>query len=503
MNRSYVYRFSFLVIITLLLIASCGEFCPDTSKHTGPYLGEEPPGLTPIMFGQYLAAPEHHKHSAPAFSPDGQEMFFSVYFNYEYPQNILYTKQVNGVWADPEVAFFSGVYQEGGPVFSPDGKRVYFYSKRPQEPDTVQLEEANIWYIEKIDSVWSNPKFLEGPVNDYEGSSSVQSFTPDGNAIIGHSKGLPNYDFLLSQTTNDNWSEPISFGPPVCDPDIVEGNALMTPDGQNLIFFRYDPNNRSLAGLYMCEKSGNGSWSEPKRMGDMFCNGESRFSMLSPDNKYMFFTSYRSGPEEIYWVDASIVDTLKKYDLNLSILLTEKIVQNGVVSGLTEYDKYKTKYSNFYLFDGKLLDNVANQLLAKNLNTEAITIINKSMELHPKTDTVFHNIRLAVLTENKSELHVLADIIKSEDTSVSNRCEININQLGYELLVWQQPELAVIAFQLNVDIFPASSNVFDSYAEGLLIVGDTTNSIINYKKSLELNPENQNAINVLKSLGVE
>lgn len=505
MNRSIVSSFVFSVILFFVLILSCGKTdnYSDTSIRTGPYLGEKPPGMIPKMFGQYLADSEHHKHSAPAFSPDGLEMFFSIYFNNEFPQKILYMQRVDNVWADPEIAFFSGVYQEGGPVFSPDGKRVYFYSKRPLEPGGEQLEESNIWYIEKVNERWRNPEILEGPVNQVESSASVCSFTPDGDVLIGRHKETPDYDIYLSKIDEDNWGEPVNLGPPVNDPNAIDGNALITPDGQTLIFFRYDPNNRPLAGLYMCDKLEDNNWSEPRRMGDMICNGESRFAMLSPDKKYLFFTSYRSGPEEIYWVDASIIDILKNEDLNLASRLTETIIQNGIDSTLTAYETYKEKYSDYYLFKGQLLDNIGNKLIAKNLTYEAMTILNKSMELYPKADTIFHRIKLAVLLDDIDELYILFDIIKLEDTTVSNRREAAINQLGYEFMVWQQPEMAAEVLKLNIDLFPQSSNVYDSYAEAILILADTTGAVIYYQKSLELNPENQPAINVLKSLGVE
>jgi tetratricopeptide (TPR) repeat protein len=51
--------------------------------------------------------------------------------------------------------------------------------------------------------------------------------------------------------------------------------------------------------------------------------------------------------------------------------------------------------------------------------------------------------------------------------------------------------------------FPESSNVYDSYGEALLKDGQKEEAIRNYKKSLELNPGNANAIEVLAGLGQE
>lgn len=55
-------------------------------------------------------------------------------------------------------------------------------------------------------------------------------------------------------------------------------------------------------------------------------------------------------------------------------------------------------------------------------------------------------------------------------------------------------------FLLALYIYPKSANLYDSLAEAYLYKKDYKNAIANFKKSLELNPENQNAINKLKQL---
>ena len=60
---------------------------------------------------------------------------------------------------------------------------------------------------------------------------------------------------------------------------------------------------------------------------------------------------------------------------------------------------------------------------------------------------------------------------------------------------------AVEIFKLNVEEFPGEWNVYDSLGEADLKLGDKTNAILNYRKSLELNPQNDNGRDVLRSLG--
>ncbi|MGB6268753.1 MAG: serine hydrolase, partial [Olleya sp.] len=78
-----------------------------------------------------------------------------------------------------------------------------------------------------------------------------------------------------------------------------------------------------------------------------------------------------------------------------------------------------------------------------------------------------------------------------------------LNTLGYQYLAKEKIEIALQVFKLNVEVFPEASNPYDSYGEALLINGDTEEAIKNYKKSLELNPGNDNAKEVLKKLNVE
>ncbi len=59
---------------------------------------------------------------------------------------------------------------------------------------------------------------------------------------------------------------------------------------------------------------------------------------------------------------------------------------------------------------------------------------------------------------------------------------------------------AVRVFKLNVDSFPASFNPYDSLGEAYAIAGKTDFAIASYKRSLELNPRNENATAMLKEL---
>lgn len=75
-----------------------------------------------------------------------------------------------------------------------------------------------------------------------------------------------------------------------------------------------------------------------------------------------------------------------------------------------------------------------------------------------------------------------------------------LNRLGYMALKKGNIDMAIVVFRLNVRKYPDSANVYDSLGEAYLKRGDRKKAIENYRKSLELNPRNDNAKIMLKEL---
>ena len=79
--------------------------------------------------------------------------------------------------------------------------------------------------------------------------------------------------------------------------------------------------------------------------------------------------------------------------------------------------------------------------------------------------------------------------------------ESEMNTLGYYFLNTRKAiDAAVAVFRLNVEAFPNSANAYDSLGEAYMVKGDKELAIRNYQRSLELNPRNTNAIELLKKL---
>jgi len=78
--------------------------------------------------------------------------------------------------------------------------------------------------------------------------------------------------------------------------------------------------------------------------------------------------------------------------------------------------------------------------------------------------------------------------------------EDGINSIAYDYLKKEDFIKAIEIFRINTKNFPESANTYDSLAEAYLKNGQKDLAIKNYKRSLELNPDNKNAIEMLNKL---
>lgn len=88
--------------------------------------------------------------------------------------------------------------------------------------------------------------------------------------------------------------------------------------------------------------------------------------------------------------------------------------------------------------------------------------------------------------------------LKADDTYALSENEMN--SIGYNLLRNGKVKEALEVFKINVEEFPASWNVYDSLGEAYMMDGQKELAIKNYKKSIEMNPENDNGKEMLKKI---
>lgn len=105
--------------------------------------------------------------------------------------------------------------------------------------------------------------------------------------------------------------------------------------------------------------------------------------------------------------------------------------------------------------------------------------------------------------ESKS-IEKALELIRSEfdkgEEATYNTGEQSLNAFGYGLLNQGLDNEALAIFELNTQLYPQAFNTYDSYGEALKKVGRKADAINAYQTSLELNPDNDNAVSVLREL---
>jgi glyoxylase-like metal-dependent hydrolase (beta-lactamase superfamily II) len=129
-------------------------------------------------------------------------------------------------------------------------------------------------------------------------------------------------------------------------------------------------------------------------------------------------------------------------------------------------------------------------------------------EIHASLTGSFTQSICAPVTEALVEDGVGAAVtryrqLKEEEPEDWRFAENELNMLGYQLLARDRVDDAIVILELNVEAFPDGFNTYDSLAESYMIAGRTEEAIANYERSLELNPDNTNAVTMLARLREE
>ncbi|TDQ29819.1 serine hydrolase [Tenacibaculum caenipelagi] len=114
----------------------------------------------------------------------------------------------------------------------------------------------------------------------------------------------------------------------------------------------------------------------------------------------------------------------------------------------------------------------------------------------PKLENYFFTKKVIKTCLNKN-LEEAKSLIRQSKFKIS---EIDLNTKGYDMIKRGFYKKAIDLFTLEVFSFPKSYNAYDSIGEAYMNDGQTKKAIENYQKSLDLNPENTNAVEKLKTL---
>jgi hypothetical protein len=193
----------------------------------------------------------------------------------------------------------------------------------------------------------------------------------------------------------------------------------------------------------------------------------------------------------------------------LESIYTEKVTEEQALKLLDiHYSKVSENMGFKVLPSESEVDQMIQLLLAKGMKSKAIAFAELNAKNYPKSSyaALFLNFLqwsdkklLSELLEKMSakEIYRLCQSEAKKTDPEYNISEMGINDFAYLLLKADRNTDALLFFELNVEIFPNAWNTYDGYGECLLKLGRKKEGLAAYKKSLELNPKNEKAADLL------
>ena len=285
------------------------EIWPDVS---GPYLGQAPPGLKAEIFAPDIISTDQSEINS-VFAPDRDEFYFTTWTR-EAGTKILVTSQIDGRWTVPEAAPFSNHLSDVDVAISYDGARVFFSTRRPRPGEVETREDGfDIWYADRTETGWGEEQYL-GPVVNSGKSQVYPTVTRDGTLYFQAVRegGYGKADIYRSRLVDGEYQTPKNLGP-VVNSENYEGDVFVAHDESYLIVSIYGRNDGLGEGdLYISFSNPDNGWSSPKNMGPGINSDKRDFCpMVTPDGKYLFFSSKRLGAGDIFWADADVIEALR------------------------------------------------------------------------------------------------------------------------------------------------------------------------------------------------
>jgi hypothetical protein len=261
----------------------------------GPYLGQTPPGKTPVRFQPEGFKRGQHAEPVFLFFSEGKECLFTG------DGGLFYTEMKNGSWTRPVNTNTYGGYMDFEPNISPDGESIFFNSIDRPLPEGTEKPRVAIWMFERKNDGWSKP--------EYAGFSGMY-VTVSKERNIYFTLRKDGVDCLaMRRIVDGEYKETEIIPPPVYSEEYHDKHPSIAPDGSYLVFDSENRPRKNRCGLYVSFRKHDGAWTEPVSLGDFIAQDNAAIARITSDGKYLFFND-RNGDN--WWVSSEIVEVLKE-----------------------------------------------------------------------------------------------------------------------------------------------------------------------------------------------
>lgn len=180
------------------------------------------------------------------------------------------------------------------PVISPDGKTLYFTSRRPEttggEKDEKDHKFNEDIYVSHFDGKsWSEAENTELTFNTETHDATV-GISTDGSTLMIY-RGDNGGDLYFASKTEDGWSEIKKF-PEGINTKYKESSAIFSPDGSTLYFTSDRPGGFGGLDIWIVFEKMDGSWTDPVNCGPILnTQYDEEGVSLNEDGKVLYFSS--------------------------------------------------------------------------------------------------------------------------------------------------------------------------------------------------------------------
>ena len=250
-----------------------------------------------------------------SFTPDGKEAYFSR-FAANQPIHIFRARLMNGTWQKPEKLSISGdAWSDLDPFVSPDGKRLFFISTRPDasRASNDNKKDMDIWVATRSGAEWSDPHRLENVNSEAkEGSPSV---TRNGTLyFFSDRQGGAGKNALYESRFVQGHYELAVMLPVAINAGPSDTSPFISPDGKTLLFYSTREGGFGKADVYVSSKK-HGKWTTSVNLGPVVNSADSDYNpAVSPDGRELFF----GRNSRLYMIPTEALPGLKAKALSVS-----------------------------------------------------------------------------------------------------------------------------------------------------------------------------------------
>lgn len=299
-----------IAILFFLLLSLPAQV--NIEELSGSYFGLKAPRDSSVVFIDGIISTLDKPEMCAGFSPDAREFYYNALLNDNW--TIFVTKEIDGKWTKPEPINFTAGFTDRDFTMSPDGKQIYFGSNRPRIKGKNKSESLDIFVSNRlINGEWDEPSNLGSVVNS-DLTENYPSVAENGNLYFFSCgrDGFSGCDIFISKIVDNNYLPPVNLGPSI-NSNKNDWDAFIAPD-ESYIIFSSQNRDDTIGGqdLYISFEDENNEWTQAINMGPKVNSASGEICpSVTPDGKYLFFTSRRRGMADIFWIDASIIDSLK------------------------------------------------------------------------------------------------------------------------------------------------------------------------------------------------